>query len=118
MKLIKMNVAECFAASNAELAALLIPCRDMALNSRSYLDRRLAAIDEALSRLEAICAYRLDLELAQDRLEATVLACSTRLQDVQDRLSNPKPLTQEAGVQCNLSLACRRASKRQCCASI
>ena len=51
MKLIKMNVAECFAASNAELAALLIPCRDMALNSRSYWDRRLAAIDEALSRL-------------------------------------------------------------------
>ena len=111
-----MNVAECFAASNAELAALLIPCRDMALNSRAYLDERLASIDEALARLETMCAHRLDLEFAQQRLEVAVLACAARLQDVERKLETPKPVTQEAGVQCDLSLACEQpASKRQCC---
>jgi hypothetical protein len=113
-----MNVVDCFAALSAELAALLIPCRDMAQNSRTYLDQRFAAIDEAMARLEAMCAHTLDLEFAHQRLETTVLACAAGLQDVQHSLGNPKTLTQEAGVQCDLSLACEQpALKRQCCAS-
>ena len=98
------------AANAAEIKASLVPCTEMALNSREYFDQRFAHVDATLARLEALCAARLDLELAQDRLEAAVIAAAARLDELQRLLGQRKS---DAAVQCELlSTSKPPASKR------
>lgn len=105
-----MDVIGLFAANAAEIKASLVPCTEMALNSREYFDQRFAHVDATLARLETLCAARLDLELAQNRLEAAVIASAARLEELQRLLGQRKS---DAAVQCDLSPACQhQASKR------
>ena len=105
-----MDVIGLLAANAAEIKDSLVPCREMALNSREYFDQRFTHIDETLARLEALCAARLDLEVAQNRLEATLIASVARLDELQRLLGQHKS---DAAVQCDLTLSCKQpASKR------
>jgi hypothetical protein len=105
-----MDVLGLLATNAAEINAALIPCKEMALNSREYFDSRFAHVDETLARMEAMCAARLDLELAHNRLEAAVLACAAHVDDLQRRLVQHKS---DAAVQCDLlSTSQPPASKR------
>jgi hypothetical protein len=105
-----MDVLGLLATNAAEINAALIPCKEMALNSREYLDQRFAHVDATLARMEAMCAARLDLELAHNRLEAAVLACAAHVDDLQRRLGQQKS---DAAVQCDLlSTSQPPASKR------
>ena len=79
-----MDVLGLLATNAAEINAALIPCKEMALNSREYFDFRFARVDDTLARMEAMCAARLDLELAHNRLEAAVLACAAHVVAVID----------------------------------
>ena len=106
-----MDVIGLFAANAAEIKASLVPCTEMALNSREYFDQRFARVDATLARLETLCAARLDLERAQDRLEAAVIASDARVEELQRLLQKQKS---DAAVQCDpTSLASQQpASKR------
>ena len=108
-----MDVIGLIAANAAEFKASLFPCTEMALNSREYFEQRFAHVDATLARLEALCAARLDLELAQNRLEAAVIASAARLEELQRLVGQRKLSKSDAAVQCDLSLTCQQpASKR------
>ena len=108
-----MDVLGLLATNAAEINAALIPCKELALNSREYFDFRFARVDDTLARMEAMCAARLDLELAHNRLEAAVLACAAHVDELKRSLGHIGQHKSDAAVQCELlSTSKPPASKR------